>query len=359
MFKFLKQSVRQYIFIIFTATILLIIPFSKSFSQENIFTVEEVTIKGLIDKNFNRDKYINQALKKSFKILMSKILVSSDLIKVKDLKTKDIKYLVNSFQVLKEDYDRDEYEIKFKIFYNEKKIKELLINKRISYSQPKRVKAVIIPALFIEDEIKRFQQNYFYKEWNKNNKNQLLEFIMPLEDLEDFTKIKKMKDKIDDLNLKQIANKYNEENYIFLFINHENGKMKIYIKTLLEDNKISKNFSYKIDNFENKKQLNYILSDLKVKIEDIWKEINFVNLLMPLSISIKFNHSSNVNLDNLKKTLYNINIIDNYFFEKFDINYSYFKILYFGTPKGLKSELNKSGYDLKDTQGQWEVILYE
>ncbi len=46
-------------------------------------------------------------------------------------------------------------------------------------------------------------------------------------------------------------------------------------------------------------------------------------------------------------------------FWKFDINYSYFKILYFGTPKGLKSELNKSGYDLKDTQGQWEVILYE
>ena len=53
------------------------------------------------------------------------------------------------------------------------------------------------------------------------------------------------------------------------------------------------------------------------------------------------------------------NIIDNYFFEKFDINSSYFKISYFGTPKRLKSELNKSGYDLKDSQGQWEIVLYE
>jgi hypothetical protein len=359
MFKFLKQSVRQYIFIIFTATILLIIPFSKSFSQENIFTVEEVIIKGLIDKNFNRDKYINKALKKSLKMLMSKILVSSDLTKIKNLKAQDIKYLINSFQVLKEDYDRDEYEIKLKIFYNEKKIKEMLRNKRISYSQPNRVKAVIIPALFIAGEIKSFQQNYFYKEWNKNIKNELVEFIMPLEDLEDFSKIKKMKDKINDLNLIQIANKYNEENYIFLFMDYENEVMKIYVKTRLEGNKISKNLLYKIENFNNKKQLNYILSDLKIKIEDIWKEINFVNLLMPLSISVKFNHSSNTNLDNFKKTLYNINIIDNYFFEKFDINSSYFKISYFGTPKRLKSELNKSGYDLKDSQGQWEIVLYE
>ena len=359
MFKFLKQSVRQYIFIIFTATILLIIPFSKSFSQENIFTVEEVIIKGLIDKNFNRDKYINKALKKSLKMLMSKILVSSDLNKIKNLKAQDIKYLINSFQVLKEDYDRNEYEIKLKIFYNEKKIKEMLRNKRISYSQPNRVKAVIIPALFIAGEIKSFQQNYFYKEWNKNIKNELVEFIMPLEDLEDFSKIKKMKDRIDDLNLIQIANKYNEENYIFLFMDYENEVMKIYVKTRLEGNKISKNLLYKIENFNNKKQLNYILSDLKIKIEDIWKEINFVNLLMPLSISVKFNHSSNTNLDNFKKTLYNINIIDNYFFEKFDINSSYFKISYFGTPKRLKSELNKSGYDLKDSQGQWEIVLYE
>lgn len=359
MFKFLKQSVRQYIFIIFTATILLIIPFSKSFSQENIFTVEEVIIKGLIDKNFNRDKYINKALKKSLKMLMSKILVSSDLTKIKNLKAQDIKYLINSFQVLKEDYDRDEYEIKLKIFYNEKKIKEMLRNKRISYSQPNRVKAVIIPALFIAGEIKSFQQNYFYKEWNKNIKNELVEFIMPLEDLEDFSKIKKMKDKINDLNLIQIANKYNEENYIFLFMDYENEVMKIYVKTRLEGNKISKNLLYKIENFNNKKQLNYILSDLKIKIEDIWKEINFVNLLMPLSISVKFNHSSNTNLDNFKRTLYNINIIDNYFFEKFDINSSYFKISYFGTPKRLKSELNKSGYDLKDSQGQWEIVLYE
>ena len=353
------NKLKQYIYIIFTATILLSISFSKSFSQENIFTVEEVVIKGLIDKNFNREVYVNKAFNKSFKMLMSKILVSSDLIKIKNIKSKDIKYLINSFQVLSEDYNREQYEIKFKIFFNEKKIKEILINRRISYSQPKKIKAVIIPALFIEDEIKNFQENYFYKQWNKSEKNDLVEFILPIEDLEDLSRIDSMRDQIDDINIKQIANKYNEENYVFLLINYDNKLMRIYVKTSLEENKISKNLSYKINSLEDKKKLAYILSDLKIRIEDMWKEINFINLLMPLSINVKFNHINNQNLDNLKNSLYKINIIDNYFFEKFDINYSYFKIYYYGAPKRLKSELNKSGYDLKDNQGNWEIVLYE
>ena len=102
--KYLLTTVKEYLFITLTLSILLLLSPSKSFSQENVFTIENIEVKGSVDKNFSRDKYINKALIKSFKVLMSKILVSSDLIKVKDLKTKDIKYLVNSFQVLKEDY---------------------------------------------------------------------------------------------------------------------------------------------------------------------------------------------------------------------------------------------------------------
>ncbi len=359
MSKYLKQRLRQYIFIIFTATILLTISFSKAFPQENIFTVEEVVIKGLIEKNFNRDNYINRALNKSFKMLMSKILVSSDLTKIKNIKTKDIKYLINSFQVLDEDYYEGKYEIKFKIFFNEKKIKDMLIKKRISYSQSKKIRVVIIPALFIENEIKNFQENYFYREWSKGTKNELIEFILPLEDLEDLSRIEKMKNTIDDVSIKQIANNYNEENYVFLFINFESGLLKVHVKTLLEGIKINKNLSYKIASLDDEEKLTYIVADLKIKIEDIWKEINFVNLLMPLSINVKFNHINKSNLENLKNNLYDVNIINNYLFKKFDINYSYFKIYYYGTPKRLKLELNKFGYDLKDNQGQWEIIFYE
>ena len=44
---------------------------------------------------------------------------------------------------------------------------------------------------------------------------------------------------------------------------------------------ISKNISYEIANIKDELVLNSILNDLKLKITDIWKEENLVNLLMP------------------------------------------------------------------------------
>ena len=79
---------KEYIFIIITATILLLISFSKSFSEENIFTVDNVKVEGKIDLNFSRDKYINKAFLNSFEILMSKILLLKDLNKIDNIKLK-------------------------------------------------------------------------------------------------------------------------------------------------------------------------------------------------------------------------------------------------------------------------------
>ena len=64
--KYLATSLREYFLIFFTATILLFTFFTKSFSEENIFTINNVTVKGKIDLNFSREKYINKAFSNSF-----------------------------------------------------------------------------------------------------------------------------------------------------------------------------------------------------------------------------------------------------------------------------------------------------
>ena len=56
--KYLTIFLREYIFIFLTATIFLFTTYTKSFSDENVFTVNNVKIKGTIDLNFNREKYI-------------------------------------------------------------------------------------------------------------------------------------------------------------------------------------------------------------------------------------------------------------------------------------------------------------
>jgi len=358
--KYLATSLREYFLIFFTATILLFTFFTKSFSEENIFTINNVTVKGKIDLNFSREKYINKAFLNSFEILMNKILLSRDFTKINNIKLRQIKSLINSFQILEESYRKDEYKAKIKIFYSDIKVKKFLNQKNISFSQPENITAVFFPVFFINDEIQNFSENFFYKHWTEIEiKNELINFILPLEDLEDISKIMEMKNRIEELDVDVLVNKYDIKSYVFALIDYQNKKLNIHVKTNFNNKKISKNFLYEVENISDEIVLNSILKDLKFNITDLWKEENLVNLLMPLSINLKFQHSKLEDLDKLRNILYKINIIENYTLEEFNINNSLFKIYYYGNPKKLRSELSKFGYMLMNNQGVWHLILNE
>ena len=358
--KYLIDNLREYIFIFFTATIFLFILFTKSFSEENVFTINNVTVKGEIDLNFSREKYINKAFLNSFEILMNKILLSRDLTKMNNIKLKQIKSLINHFQILEESYRKDEYKAKIKIFYSDVKIKKFLRQKNISFSQPENISAVFFPVFFINDEMQNLNDNFFYKYWTEIEiKNELINFILPLEDLEDISKIMKMKNRIEELDVDTLVNKYDVKSYVFALMDYQDKKLNIHVKTNFNNNKISKNFLYEVENINDEPALNYILKDLKLKVTDIWKEENLVNLLMPLSISLQYQHSNLEDLDKLRNIFYKISIIDSYTLEEFNINNSFFKIYYYGNPKKLRSELLKFGYQLKNDQGYWRLYFNE
>ena len=358
--KYLIAPLREYIFIFLTATIFLFISFIKSFAEENVFTINNVKVKGVIDLNFSRDKYLNKAFLNSFETLMNKILLSRDLEKINDVKLKQVKNLVKSLQILEESYSKEEYKANIKIHYNEVKVKEFLGNKNISFSQSENITAVFFPVFIINDEIKNFNENFFYENWNVIEiENELINYILPLEDLDDISKIIEMKNKIEELEVDTLVNKYDVKNYVFALIDHNNYKLKVHLKTNFNNNKISKNISYEIKNINDETVLNGILKDLKLKITDLWKEENLINVLMPLSINLKFQHINLKNLDILKSLFDEISIIDNYTLEEFDINNSFFKIYYFGNPKKLRSKLLEYGYQLNNDKGFWELYLNE
>ena len=358
--KYLITYLREYIFIFLTATIFLLATLSKSFSQENVFTINDVKIEGRVDLNFSREKYLNKAFSNSFAILMTKILLTRDLKKINNIKLDQIKKMVSSFQILEESYSKDIYKINTKILYNKTKVKKLLGQKNILFSQPESISAVFYPVLFIDGEIQNFNENFFYKEWeNVVIKNEIINFILPLEDLDDISKIIEMKNRIEDLNIDLFINKYDIKNYVFALMDYQNKKLNIHLKTNFNNNKISKNITYEIKNFNNEEKLNYILKDLKLTITDLWKEENLINVLMPLSVKLKFHHTNLKNLNELRKTFQKIDIIDNYTLEEFNINNSFFKIYYYGDPKKLKSKLLKFGYQLENIEGFWQLYLNE
>ena len=349
---------REYILIFLTATTFLFTTFSKSFSGENVFTINDIEVKGVVDLNFSREKYLDKAFSNSFEILMTKILLSRDLNKIDDIKLKQIKNLISSFQILEESYSRDEYKVNVKILYNDIKVKKFLGKKNISFSQLENISAVFYPVFFINEEIQNFNENFFYKQWNKVLiKNEIINFILPLEDLEDISEIIKMKNKIEELNINNLVNKYDIKNYVFALMEYQDEKLNIHLKINFNNSKTNKNILYNIKNINDQSALNLILKDLKLKITDLWKEENIINLLMPLSIRIKFQHTNLENLEKIRNTFNRINIVDNYILEEFNVNNSYFKIYYYGDPKKLKSELLKFGYQLTNEQGYWEVSL--
>ena len=207
--KYLIAPLREYIFIFLTATIFLFISFTKSFAEENIFTINNVIVKGTVDLNFSRNKYLNKAFTNSFEILMSKILLTRDFTKVNNTKLKQIKNLINSFKIVEESYQRNEYRANIKVFYNDIKIKKILGQKNISFAHSENITAIFFPVLFIDNEIQSFDENFFYKQWTEIEiKNELINFILPLEDLEDIAKIVEMKNRIEEINIRDLVNKY-------------------------------------------------------------------------------------------------------------------------------------------------------
>jgi len=358
--KYKISLLREYIFIFLTATIFLFTTFTKSFSEENVFIINNVKVKGTVDLNFSREKYLNKAFLNSFEILMTRILLTRDLKKIEDIELKQIKKLIRSFQILEESYSKNLYKTNIKIFYNGVEVKKFLGKKNISFSQPESITALFYPVLFINDEIQNFNENFFYKQWMEVViKDELINFILPLEDLEDISKIIEMKNRIEELNINSFVNKYDVANYVFALMDYQNEKLNIHLKTNFNNNKISKSISYKVKNINDELALNSILKDLKLKITDFWKEENLINTLMPLSIELKFQHANLKNLGELRNTFQKISIIDDYILEEFNIHNSFFKIYYYGGPKKLKSELSKFGYQLKNNQGFWQLYLNE
>ncbi len=358
--KYLITFLREYIFIFLTATIFLFITLSKSFSQESVFTINNVQVEGRVDLNFSREKYLNKAFSNSFEILMTKILLTRDLKKMNDIELDQIKKLVSSFQILEESYSKDIYKINIKILYNDTKVKKLLGQKNILFSQPEKIFAVFYPVLFIDGDIQNFNENVFYRKWTEVTiKNELINFILPLEDLDDISRIIEMKNTIEDLNIDLLINKYDVKNYVFALMDYQNKKLNIHLKTNFNNNKISKNISHEIKNINDEEKLNYRLKDLKLTIVDLWKEENLINVLMPLSVRLKFHQTNLKNLNELRKTFQKIGIIDNYTLEEFNINNSFFKIYYYGDPRKLKSELSKFGYQLENIEGFWQLYLNE
>ena len=353
--KFLKL---QKVYIFFISFVLFIIIFSTTYLKANTFSVSDIEISSPFQLNFKKTSAIDKGFEISFSNLISMITTSGDKNKIKSISIKELKGMIDSFTISDEKFINNEYFAKLETTFNKKKILNFLEKKNIFPSIPIRNKVLLIPILVdVENNnISLFNNNIFYEKWNdiKNN-YQLLEYLLPNEDLEDLNKIQDMSHTIENYDFLSLIKKYDLKDYIILIINKNKNDIKILSKINLNNSLKINNQKYSNINLTNEKDFNKILKNLKNIYEDEWKKNNEINtsIKLPLTISVKSKDYKNI-MD-LEKVLISNDLISHFYILNFNNKRTQYRVIYNGSPQIFFNDMTSKNFNLILENNVWII----
>jgi len=344
--KFYKQII--FILVVFFKTETLL-------SESSLFSVNNIQLERK-DKIKNNE-LANQAIKKGFNSLIEKILLKEDGDKLSDLKFSSIKQLVTYYQISETASEKkNEQFVNFNVKFDKEKIHELFYNKGIQYSEILDKELYTLPILINDREIYIFNNNFFYENWNLIHQEDLIEFILPLENIEIIQNINQNKKELINLNIDYLFKEYQNKNLAFiLIINAKGNEQKIYLKTKIQGKKISKSFNFKKQNFNSSEFNRIIISEIKKELINIVKSENLIDIRTPSFLNVKFYLNKKSNFVDLNSKMQNIDLIENIFVQEFNKDYMKLRIKYLGKLEKIINQLNDKKINLQLTNDQWVI----
>ena len=342
--KFLKQIF--FILIVFFKT-------GNLLSDNNLFSVNNI----LLEKNDNMSSKMlaNQAIRKAFNQLIDKVLLKKDLSKLANLKTSDIKELVTYYNISKNSEVNDN-KIIYNVTFDKDKIHDLFFKNKILYSDIADKEFFILPILLKENEIFIFSNNYFYSNWNEIKNNELIEFILPLENIEIIQNTIKFKNNILDLELDLLFNEYANKNIAIILIEESSkNEENIFLKARIQNKIVSKNFKFKKNNYEKIKFKQKIISEVQGEILNLVKSQNLIDVNIPSFLNVRLNLKKNINLVQFNSKINNIDLIESIFVQEFNKDYVNLKIKYLGKLDKIINQLEKKNISLQLINDQWLI----
>tara|TARA_A100001015_G_scaffold1585_1_gene2098 strand:+ start:2125 stop:3183 length:1059 start_codon:yes stop_codon:yes gene_type:complete len=330
-------------------------------SDTSIFTVNNI----LINKNAynNKEELINIAFLRGFKKLNNKILLEKDLIKTTDENLANIKNLISHYQILDNNQSSKEGDTIVNIFFKRDKIYNYYYKNDIKYSDITQKSLKILPVLNINGEIFIYDNNFFYKNWEineqekKNNEIEfynLIDYILPLEDLKVIELLKKNSNNLESLDLSKLFDEYKNKDNLFIVINYGKKNTKVFLKGYISSKMIIKNI-----NLKDKNILEYqnILIALKKEIFEIIKSQNIVDVSRPsfLNLGLKINREND--LIKLQTLLNEIDLIENFHVNELNNRFANIKIKYYGKTNVISEKIKDKGLRLEIENNQWKVSV--
>ena len=348
----------QKVYIFFISFVLFIIIFSTTFLHANTFKVSNVEISSPFRLNFNKNRAIDKGFKTSFLNLLSMITTSGDKNKIKNTPTKEIKAMIDSFTISGEKFINNEYFATLETTFNKKNILKFLERKNIFPSMPIKNKVLLVPILvdLDTDNIYLFNNNIFYEKWNNEKKNyQLLNYLLPNEDLEDLDKIQEVSKSIDSYDFLNLIKKYDLNDYIILTIYKDGNEVKTLSKVNLNNSLKVYSQKYTGINLDNNDDFQKILESLKITYEDYWKKNNEINTSIKLPITLSIKSKNPKKITRLIETFNAIDLISDFYILKFDNEIIQYRIIYNGSPKTFFNNMHKNNFDLVTENNIWTI----
>ena len=282
-------------------------------------------------------------------------MLKEDYSKVSDLSSASVRELVKYYKISKNP-DEDKNKISFSITFDKDKIHDLFYEKGISYSDISDKDFYILPILLRENEIFVFSNNYFYENWSLNSNDELIEFILPLENIEVIQNINQFKNNLLNLEINNLLKEYQNKNVALVLIdNNKINEKKIYLKTRIQGKIISKNLKFKRENLTENKFNEKIVLEIKDEIINLVKSQNLIDIRTPSFLNVKFNLNKKNNLVLLNSRIKNIDLIENIFVQEFNKDYVNLKIKYLGKLEKIINQLNNENISLQLVNDEWLI----
>ena len=354
----IKKKINIYLYFLFLLFILVFIKFSTTKVFADNYTVKNIKVKEQYDINFNKDKVINKGFEKGFKTLIFKIVESKDKKLFKDIPSNKINSLIDNFSITNEKFVDNNYEVDFEVKFDKEKLLSFIREKNVISSVPKDTDVLLIPILIDtqSNEIKFFDQNYFYNNWNNVNKNYfLLNYNLPNENIENFRFFQRIKNNIENNDLSEITNKYNFEN-IFVVIFYKNKKnLQIFSKISFSNSNFKFNLDQKNIKYEDNKLLDQIILNLKNLYDDKWKIINKINTSISIPIKISVKNSNFIISEKLENILNQSDFVYEYEIEKMNSEEIIYKIIYNNNPEKFLNTLKANDININSSSDIWYI----
>ena len=325
-------------------------------SNSDIFNVNNIEIDKKTYKN--KDKLVNKAFLLGYDRLINRLLMQDDYKKISNINLNKIKELISYYQIINPENKKNSNSVKINVYFDKDRIHNFFYNKNILYSDITNTEIILFPLLKKENKYFIYAQNYFYENWIEESSDSLIQYSLPVENIESIQKINLIKENIYDLDISNFFKEYKINNKVFTEISIKDKTADIFLIVKVNEKKINKSIKItRTENISDESFYKKIILEINIIVRDLIKQQNLIDVRTPSFLNVKIKLKNKNNLIILNNKLKKIDLINNFYVQQLNKDYALVKIKYLGKIKKIINKLKEQNINLKIINGEWEINI--